>query len=224
MAALDLVNYDEAITLRTGEVSVEGKTVFIVDDDEDIGQSIGSLLRSLGYQVEVFTAPMSFLERAQAGASGCVLLDVRLPVVSGLEIQRRLREAKRTIPIIFLTAHGDIEMAVAAMKAGAAEFLPKPFREQQLIDAVADAMARSEQTEEADRIRNDYKASLLLLSPKEREVLDDLSAGLQVKEVATNRNLSPSTVRVHRRNIRSKIQGKNLGAFIMLHNTYRHQP
>lgn len=200
---------------------MEGKTVFIVDDDEDICQSLGSLLRSLGYRVEVFTAAPSFLERAQASLSGCILLDVRLPVVSGLEIQRRLSEAQQAIPIIFLTAHGDIQMAVAAMKAGAVEFLPKPFREQQLIDAVAEAMAQSALTEEADRIRNDYKASLLLLSPKEREVLDDLSSGLLVKEVATKHGLTPSTVRVHRRNIRAKIPGQNLAAFVMLHNKHR---
>jgi len=203
---------------------LEGKTVFIVDDDEEMGQSLASLLGSLGYRVEVFRAALSFLERAQTGISGCVLLDVRLPVVSGLEIQRRLSEAKQTIPVIFLTAHGDIQMAVAAMKAGAIEFLPKPFREQQLVDAVAEAMAWSERADEDDRNRNDYQASILLLSKKEREVLDDLSLGLQVKEIATKRRLSPSTVRVHRRNIKSKIRSKNLGELIMLYNRYGDRP
>jgi FixJ family two-component response regulator len=199
---------------------MEGKTVFIVDDDEGMGQSLASLMRSLGYRVEVFTSALNFLERAQAGISGCVLLDVRLPLVSGLEIQRRLSEGQHTIPIIFLTAHGDIQMAVAAMKAGAVEFLPKPFREQQLIDAVAEAIARSEQAEEDDRIRNDYQTSILLLSQKEREVFDDFSSGLQVKEIASKRNLSPSTVRVHRRNIKAKIQDHNLSKFMGLHNKY----
>lgn len=203
---------------------MEGKTVFIVDDDEGIGQSLASLLRSLGYRVEVFTAALNFLERAQAGISGCVLLDVRLPLVSGLEVQRRLGEAQQTIPIIFLTAHGDIQMAVAAMKAGAVEFLPKPFREQQLIDAVAEAMAWSERAEADDRIRNDYQKSIMLLSQKEREVLDDLSLGLQVKEIASKRKLSPSTVRVHRRNIKSKIQEHNLTKLINLHNKYGYRP
>lgn len=203
---------------------MEGKTVFIVDDDEGMGQSLASLLRSLGYRVEVFAAALNFLERAQTGISGCVLLDVRLPLVSGLEIQRRLGEIHQTIPIIFLTAHGDIQMAVAAMKAGAVEFLPKPFREQQLIDAVAEAMARSEQAEADDRIRNDYQSSIMVLSQKEREVFDDLSSGLLVKEIASKRNLSPSTVRVHRRNIKSKIKDHNLAKLLNLHNKYRQQP
>lgn len=202
---------------------MEGKTVFIVDDDEEMGQSLASLLCSLGYRVEVFTGAMSFLERAQTGISGCVLLDVRLPVISGLEIQRRLCEAKQAIPAIFLTAHGDIQMAVAAMKAGAIEFLPKPFREQQLVDAVAEAMALSERVDEDDRNRHDYQASISLLSKKEREVLEDLSSGLQVKEIATKRGLSPSTVRVHRRNIKSKIHSKNLGELVMLYNRYEYR-
>jgi FixJ family two-component response regulator len=209
-----------ALTLENGEDRLKGKIVFIVDDDEEMGQSLSSLLCSLGYRVEVFTAALSFLERARSGISGCVLLDVRLPLVSGLEIQRRLSEAQQTIPTIFLTAHGDIQMAVAAMKAGAIEFLPKPFREQQLVDAVAEAMAWSERAEEDDRNRNDYQASMMLLSQKEREVLDDLSSGLEVKEIATKRNLSPSTVRVHRRNIKSKIGSKNLAELLILHNRY----
>lgn len=194
--------------------------MFIVDDDEEMGQSLSSLLKSLGYRVEVYTDALSFLDRAKAGIAGCVMLDVRLPVVSGLEIQRRLSEAQQTIPTIFLTAHGDIQMAVAAMKAGAIEFLPKPFREQQLLDAVAEAMAWSERAAEDERCRHDYHASISLLSQKEREVLDDLSSGLQVKEIAAKRSLSPSTVRVHRRNIKAKIQTNHLGKLIMLHNRY----
>lgn len=203
---------------------MDKRTVFIVDDDEEMGQSLASLLKSLGYRVEVYTEALSFLDRAQAGIAGCVMLDVRLPVVSGLEIQRRLIEAQHTIPTIFLTAHGDIEMAVAAMKAGAIEFLPKPFREQQLIDAVAEAMAWWERAEEDERCRHDYQANISLLSQKEREVLDDLSSGLQVKEIAAKRRLSPSTVRVHRRNITTKIQAKHLGKLIMLHNRYERRP
>ncbi len=190
-----------AIAAKTGEGFVEKKTVFIVDDDEEMGQSLSSLLCSLGYCVEVFTEALVFLDRARTPISGCVLLDVRLPVVSGLEIQRRLREAHQNIPAIFLTAHGDIQMAVAAMKAGAIEFLSKPFREQQLVDAVAEAMMLSDRAEEDGRSRYDYETAMLLLSQKEREVLEDLSSGLQVKEIATKHSLSPSTVRVHRRNI-----------------------
>ncbi len=203
---------------------MDKRSVFIVDDDEEMGQSLASLLKSLGYRVEVYTEALTFLDRAHAGIAGCVMLDVRLPVVSGLEIQRRLSEAQQTIPTIFLTAHGDIQMAVAAMKAGAIEFLPKPFREQQLIDAVAEAMAWSKRAEEDERCRHDYQMSIALLSKKEREVLDDLSSGLQVKEIAAKRGLSPSTVRVHRRNITTKIQAKHLGKLIMLHNRYERRP
>ena len=200
--------------------SLVGNAVFIVDDDEDMGHSLESLLRSLGYRVECFTTAQGFLERVKSGISGCLLLDVRLPVVSGLEIQRRLAEAQVAIPIIFLTGHGDIQMAVAAMKAGAIEFLPKPFREQQLIDAVAEAMSQSERAEEERQIRDAYLQELMLLSPKEREVLDDLSSGLQVKEIAIKRDLSTSTVRVHRRNIKLKVGAGNLSKLLILNNKY----
>lgn len=198
----------------------KGNTVFIVDDDVEMSQSLESLLRSLGYRVEVFTSSQSFLDRAEIGISGCVLLDVRIPEISGLEIQRRLTQAQQSLPIIFLTGHGDIQMAVTAMKAGAVEFLPKPFREQQLIDAVAEAMEQSVREEKDGRIRSAYQANIEVLSPKEREILDDLSSGLQIKEVACKRALSPSTVRVHRRNINSKIKSMNLNNLIILHNKY----
>lgn len=201
-----------------------GQAVFIVDDDIDMCQSLESLLRSLGYRVEAYSSAQSFLDRAAAGISGCLLLDVRLPAISGLEIQRRLEEAQQTIPIVFLTAHGDIQMAVSAMKAGAIEFLPKPFREQQLIDAVADAMRRSAEAEEDDRIRIGYLQEIALLSPKEREILDDLSTGLQISEIAIKRSLSTSTIRVHRRNMRSKIRTRNFNRFLILHNRYRTNP
>lgn len=196
-------------------------SVFIVDDDIDMCQSLGSLLRSLGYRVEAFNTAQGFLQRAEAGISGCVLLDVRLPAVSGLEVQRRLAEAQHNIPIVFLTAHGDIQMAVSAMKAGAVEFLPKPFREQQLLDAVADAMARYREAEEEGRIRNAYLQDIQLFSPKEREILDALSLGFQINEIANMRTLSASTIRVHRRNMKSKIGNKKFGRLLALHNKYR---
>lgn len=195
-------------------------TVFIVDDDDDMRRSLESLLRSLGYTVEAFATAQTFLDRAQGQITGCLLLDVRLPGMSGLEIQRRLAEAQQKIPIVFLTAHGDIQMAVAAMKAGAVEFLSKPFREQQLIDAVAEAIEQSQQVERNCRIRNAYLQSVVLLSPKEREVLDDLSSGLQIKEVAAKRELSVSTIRVHRRNIKSKIKDSSFGELLILHRMY----
>lgn len=201
-----------------------GSRVFIVDDDVDMCQSLESLLRSLGYRVETFTTAQGFLDRAEAGICGCLLLDVRLPAISGLEIQRRLAEARQAIPIVFLTAHGDIQMAVSAMKAGAVEFLPKPFREQQLIDAVADAMKRSAAFEEDDRIRNAYLQEIALLTPKEREILDDLSSGLQINEIASKRSMSTSTIRVHRRNMSSKIRTRNFSRFLIQHNRYRTNP
>lgn len=211
--------------IRQGTLTIQaepagGDTVFIVDDDADMSQSLASLLRSLGYRVEVFTTAQGFLDRMTARLSGCVLLDVRLPTISGLEIQRRLAEAKQQIPIIFLTGHGDIQMAVAAMKAGAIEFLSKPFRDQQLIDAVAEAMARARWAEEEHHIRAAYLREIALLSPKERDVLDDLASGLQIKEIATKRGLSTSTIRIHRRNIRLKTNAANLNRLMMLHNKY----
>lgn len=207
-------------TDKNWEATTKGNTVFIVDDDAEISQSLESLLRSLGYQVEAFTSSQSFLDRVEEGVSGCVLLDVRIPGISGLEIQRRLAQAQQTIPIIFLTGHGDIQMAVSAMKAGAVEFLPKPFREQQLIDAVSEAMEQSVRAEEDGRIRSTYQENMAALSPKEREILDDLSSGLHIKEVACKRALSTSTVRVHRRNINFKIKSTSLSNLLILHNKY----
>jgi two-component system, LuxR family, response regulator FixJ len=206
---------DENLTEPAG-----GRTVYIVDDDVDMIHSLESLLRSLGYLVEAYASAQSFLDRVEAGISGCVLLDVRLPAISGLEVQRRLSESHRAIPIIFLTGHGDIQMAVSAMKAGAVEFLPKPFREQQLIEAVADAMEIFEQGEDDARARNSYQQDILCLSPKERAILDDLSSGFQIKEIAAKHTLSASTIRVHRRNIKSKIKTDNINAFFVLHNKY----
>lgn len=198
----------------------EGDCVFIVDDDAQMSQSLASLLRSLSYQVEVFNTAQGFLDRIAAGLSGCLLLDVRLPGISGLEIQRRLAEAQQSIPIIFLTGHGDIQMAVSAMKGGAIEFLSKPFREQQLIDSVAEAMAQARLAEDVRLIRSSYLREVALLSAKEREVLDDLSSGLQIKEIATKRGVSTSTVRVHRRNIKLKVKAVNLSKFVLLHSKY----
>ena len=195
-------------------------TVYIVDDDVDMRQSLQSLLRSLRYRVETFATAQSFLDRAELGLSGCLLLDVRLPAISGLEIQRRLADAKNQIPIVFLTGHGDIQMAVSAMKAGAVEFLPKPFREQQLIDAVAEAMARSERATEEDGNLKIYRELLGKLSPKERDILDDMAAGLQIKEVASKQSLSSSTVRVHKRNIKFKLQQYKMSKFLILHEKY----
>lgn len=210
----------EQFALSTGRQLAEDATVFVVDDDDDMRGSLESLLRSLGYRVEAFPSAQTFLERARSGMTGCVLLDVRLPGVSGLEIQRRLVEAGQVIPIIFLTAHGDIQMAVAAMKAGAVEFLPKPFREQQLIDAVAEAITRSVQDQENSRIRDAYLQSVSLLSLKELQILNDLSSGHQIKETAAKHGLSDSTVRVHRRNIKSKLQGLSFGRLLVLHSKY----
>lgn len=208
--------------IRENSEEVAGsRTVFIVDDDADMRQSLESLLRSLGYRVEAYTTAQAFLDRVEAGISGCLVLDVRLPGISGLEIQRRLAEALEPIPIIFLTGHGDIQMAVSAMKAGAVEFLPKPFREQQLIDAVAEALAQSARAEEERCIRAAYLKEIALLSPKEREILDDLSSGLQVKEIASKRKLSASTIRVHRRSIKLKIRTTNITKILSLHNKYK---
>lgn len=194
--------------------------VFVVDDDHDVCQSLSSLLRSLGYHVECFTEAPSFLQRASARLSGCVLLDIRMPLMSGLEVQRRLNELHQAIPIIFLTGHGDIQMAVSAMKAGAMEFLSKPFREQHLIDVVSSAMAIAERVEHEYQARQDYVALASLLSRKELEILDDLAVGLLVKEIAFNRMISQSTVRVHKRNIMAKVGTQPFRSFLASHCKY----
>jgi FixJ family two-component response regulator len=184
--------------------------VFVVDDDAPLREALKSLIRSVGLQVELFGSAQEFLQANPAKAPSCLVLDVRLPGISGLEFQRKLAEANNPIPIIFITAVGDIPMSVRAMKAGAVHFLPKPFSHQELLDAIQVAL-------EKDRTRRQRQADIAILrdrleslTPREREVLPRVVSGLLNKQIAAEIGTSETTVKVHRSQLMRKMVADSL--------------
>lgn len=184
--------------------------VYVIDDDASMRASIESLLRSVGHTVITFDSTQSFLEFSRPEGPACVVLDVRMPGASGLELQRELAAAGSGIPIIFVTGHGDIAMSVAAMKAGALEFLTKPFRDQDLLDAVhrgvEEDRRRSRRELHLDALRERYRS----LTSRERQVMRMAAAGLLNKQIAAELALSEVTVKVHRANAMQKMQARSL--------------
>jgi FixJ family two-component response regulator len=182
-----------------------GATVFIVDDDADVRLSIQRLLKTVGLRAELFATAQDFLRRNIPDGPSCLVLDVRLPEVGGLEVQHKLAAAGINIPIIFVTAHGDIPMSVKAMKSGAVEFLAKPFRDQDLLDAIQqalkrDQLARRQQSEIAE-LHERHKS----LTAREREVMELMVSGMQTKQIATALGTSEVTAAVHRGNVMRKM-------------------
>jgi RNA polymerase sigma factor (sigma-70 family) len=190
--------------------------VFVVDDDASLREALKRLIRSVGLQVELFASAEEFLQRKQPNEPGCLILDIRLRGISGLDFQRKLAEANIPIPIIFITGHGDIAMSVRAMKAGALEFLTKPFRDQDLLDAIQAGLAR----DQARRQRETEIASLRErfegLTPRERDVLPLVVAGLPNKQVAAEIGTSETTVKVHRSQLMRKMAANSLPELVRM--------
>ena len=180
-------------------------TVFIVDDDADMRSAMQRLLKSVGLNAEAFAAPQDFLLHKRPDEPSCLILDVRLPEISGLEVQRKLIEADVHIPIIFITAHADVPMTVRAMKLGAVEFLTKPFRDQDLLDAIEQALQRDqaarEHQNEIAELQNRYRS----LTAREREVMGLLVCGMQTKQIASRLGTSEITAAVHRGHVMHKM-------------------
>ena len=184
--------------------------VFVVDDDIDVRDGLKSVMELVGLRCEVFASPRKFLERKPTDTVSCLVLDVRLPGMSGLDFQAELARSHADIPTIFITGHGDIPMSVKAMKAGAVEFLTKPVREQTLLDAVRVALERDRvRREQAEKLR-DLQARFELLSPRECEVLSLVITGLLNKQMAAEMKLSEVTVKVHRATLMKKLGAKSL--------------
>jgi FixJ family two-component response regulator len=182
-----------------------GATVFIVDDDADVRLSIQRLLKTVGLRAELFATAQDFLRRNIPDGPSCLVLDVRLPEVGGLEVQHKLAAAGINIPIIFVTAHGDIPMSVKAMKSGAVEFLTKPFRDQDLLDAIQQALKRDQlarrQRSEIAELHERHKS----LTAREREVMELMVSGMQTKQIASALGTSEVTAAVHRGNVMRKM-------------------
>jgi FixJ family two-component response regulator len=185
-------------------------TVLIIDDDPEFRNSVGVLLRSVGLHSQQFSSVSDFLKADLPDGPTCLLLDVRMPGRSGLELQRDLAAANRPQPIIFMTAHGDIPMTVQAMKGGAIEFLTKPFRDQDLIDAVEAGIARDHARRESDKALYALRERFDRLSPREREVMVQVTAGRLNKQIAHHIGIAESTVKVHRTNLMRKMKARSL--------------
>jgi FixJ family two-component response regulator len=185
-------------------------SVLIIDDDPEFRDSVASLLRSVGLDTRQFASVSEFLKADPSDGPSCLVLDIRMPGRSGLELQRDLAAVNRQVPIIFITAHADVPMTVQAMKGGAIEFLTKPFRDQELLDAVEAGLTRDRARRESDRALEALRERFSTLSSREREVMVRVTAGRLNKQIANDIGITESTVKVHRTNLMRKMQARSL--------------
>jgi len=193
--------------------------VFVVDDDASLREALRSLFRSVGLRVEVFSSASEFLQSKLPDVASCLILDIRLPRISGLDFQADLATAGIHIPIIFMTGHGDIPMSVRAMKAGAIDFLTKPFRDQDMLDAVTMAIERDRERRNDAKIVSDLQACFATLTPREREVMALVVAGLMNKQIAAEIGIAEITVKIHRGHIMRKMAAKSLADLVRMAET-----
>jgi len=196
--------------------TAEAPIVFVVDDDESVREALRSLFRSVSLKVETFGSAADFLRSELPDVASCLVLDVRLPGVSGLDFQAELAKANIHIPIIFMTGHGDIPMSVQAMKAGAVDFLTKPFRDQDMLDAVAAAIERDRSRRKDEQRLSDVRARFDGLTEREREVMGLVTAGLMNKQIAGELGLSEITVKIHRGHAMRKMAARSLADLVRM--------
>jgi FixJ family two-component response regulator len=199
-------------------------TVFIVDDDRGMRQAIHDLVESVGLRAESFATGEEFLGARQIGRPSCLVLDVRLPQMSGLDFQRRLTETGMQIPIIFVTAHGDIPMSVRALKSGAVEFLTKPFRDQDLLDAIQQALERDGVAQKEQAEIHDVQGRYRALTVREQEVMTLVVSGMLNKQIASEIGAKEATVKVHRGNVMRKMQAASVADLVRMADKLRLSP
>jgi FixJ family two-component response regulator len=190
--------------------------IVVIDDDASMRKALDNLLKSVGFEVELFASPQEFLQSGRPDRPGCIVLDVRFPGRSGLDMQRDLGEANARLPIIFITGYGDIPMSVRAMKAGAVEFLTKPFRDQDLLDAVATALEEDRARRAGDMRLAELRGRFDMLTARERQVLSLVVAGRLNKQIAGELGVSEMTVKMHRRQVMRKMQATGVAQLVRL--------
>jgi FixJ family two-component response regulator len=202
-----------------GSETSQPALICVIDDDEEVRGSLDSLLRSAGFEVQTFAGPEEYLACPAADAAACLVLDVRLQGADGLEFQQSLIESAALVPVILITGHGDIPMTVRGMKAGAVSFLPKPFEEEDMLAAVAEAVERDRRRRAEDQQGEDIRANYASLTPREREVMGLVTAGLMNKQVAGRLELSEITVKIHRGNLMRKMKAESLADLVRMAET-----
>ena len=190
-------------------ISADDATVFVIDDDDRMRAATQRLLKSVGLRAEAFASPQEFLRRKLPTGPGCLVLDVRLPGMSGLDVQRKLIEAGVQMPVIFITGHGDIPMTVKAMKSGAVEFLTKPFRDQDLLDAIQQALQRENEVRQQHHEIQELQERYQTLTVREREVMGLLVSGMLTKQIAARLGTSEITAQVHRGQVMRKMHANS---------------
>ena len=191
-------------------------TVFVIDDDDVLREGLTSLFRSIGLQVKAFGSVKDFQQDRTRDAPGCLVLDVRLPGMSGLDLQTELNQTDFQMPIIFISGHADVPMSVRAIKAGAVEFLVKPFREQELLDAVRNGLERDQEQRQKHKVYLELRTRYDTLTPREQELFGFVVSGLMNKQIAGEMGISLITVKVHRGNVMQKMRAKSLAELVRM--------